>query len=165
MEQRSFQLILHGFVAGVSADSDALGCCRYGVVNGLAGAKAIGHDLRVHFKNTYETAAAIKKDKRGNPMKLSAAKQLLEQVIEGKRCIPFRRYNGGIGRTAQAKEFKASQGRWPQKSCKILLDLLKNAEANAEVRMRRAGCSAQLLRGFVRGDREVASALSPHWCR
>merc|ERR1719159_1205847 len=25
-----------------------------------------------------------------------------------------------------------SQGRWPVKSCKILLDLLKNAESNAE---------------------------------
>merc|ERR1711870_206352 len=39
---------------------------------------------------------------------------------------------GGIGRTAQAKAFKMSQGRWPVKSCKILLDLLRNAESNAE---------------------------------
>ena len=98
-----------------------------------SGAKALGQDLRVHFKNTYETAMAIKKDKRGNPMKLQAAKQYLEQVIERKRCVPFRRYSNNIGRTAQAKEFKASQGRWPVKSCKILLGLLKNAEANAEV--------------------------------
>lgn len=98
-----------------------------------SGAKALGQDLRVHFKNTYETAMAIKKDKRGNPMKLQAARQLLEQVIEGKRCIPFRRYANNIGRTAQAKEFKASQGRWPVKSCKVLLGLLKNAESNAEV--------------------------------
>ncbi|OEH78152.1 60S ribosomal protein L17 [Cyclospora cayetanensis] len=95
-------------------------------------AKALGQDLRVHFKNTYETAMAIKTDKRGNPMKLQAAKQYLEQVIEGKRCVPFRRYSNNIGRTAQAKEFKATQGRWPVKSCKILLGLLKNAEANAE---------------------------------
>merc|ERR1712217_777491 len=39
---------------------------------------------------------------------------------------------GGIGRTPQAKAFKMPQGRWPIKSCKIILDLLKNAESNAE---------------------------------
>ena len=48
------------------------------------------------------------------------------------RCIVFRKYRGTIGRTPQAKEFKATQGRWPVKSCKVVLGLLKNAEANAE---------------------------------
>ena len=32
----------------------------------------------------------------------------------------------------QAKQFKATQGRWPKKSCEFLLQLLKNAESNAE---------------------------------
>merc|ERR1711982_38867 len=32
----------------------------------------------------------------------------------------------------QAKAFKMSQGRWPVKSAKIVIDLLKNAESNAE---------------------------------
>merc|ERR1711935_1321820 len=31
-----------------------------------------------------------------------------------------------------AKAFKMSQGRWPIKSCKVILGLLKNAESNAE---------------------------------
>merc|ERR1712146_423571 len=31
-----------------------------------------------------------------------------------------------------AREFGTTQGRWPIKSAKILLDLLKNAESNAE---------------------------------
>ena len=66
-------------------------------------------------------------------MKLTAALQYLHQVIEKQRCVPFRRYNNNIGRTAQAKEFKLSQGRWPVKSCKVLIGLLKNAQANAEV--------------------------------
>lgn len=35
-------------------------------------------------------------------------------------------------RTPQAKEFKATQGRWPVKSAKIVLGLLRNAESNAE---------------------------------
>merc|ERR1712113_952225 len=56
----------------------------------------------------------------------------LEDVVEKKQCIPFRAFIGGIGRTAQAKAFKMSQGRWPIKSAKVLLDLLRNAESNAE---------------------------------
>merc|ERR1719486_618942 len=65
-------------------------------------------------------------------MKLKVAQQYLQDVCEKKRCIPFRKYTGCCGRTAQAKEFKMSQGRWPIKSAKILLDLLRNAESNAE---------------------------------
>ena len=37
------------------------------------------------------------------------------------------------GRTAQAKQFGVVQGRWPVKSAKFLLGLLKNAQSNAEV--------------------------------
>eukprot|EP00439_Symbiodinium_sp_Y106_P073683 s126_g13.t4 len=88
--------------------------------------KAQGVDLRVHYKNTYETAQAIK------GMTLTNAKQYLLDVCEKKRCIPFRKYTGCIGRTPQAKEFKMTQGRWPVKSAKIVLGLLRNAEANAE---------------------------------
>merc|ERR1719512_481651 len=65
-------------------------------------------------------------------MNLRAAQTYLEDVLEKKQCIPFRKFIGGIGRTPQAKVFKVQQGRWPVKSCKILLDLLKNAESNAE---------------------------------
>jgi large subunit ribosomal protein L17e len=39
---------------------------------------------------------------------------------------------GDVGRKAQAKAFKVTQGRWPIKSCEFLIDLLKNAESNAE---------------------------------
>merc|ERR1719353_2499751 len=65
-------------------------------------------------------------------MNLHAAQSYLQDVCEKKRCVPFRKYTGCIGRTAQAKEFKMSQGRWPVKSAKIILDLLRNAESNAE---------------------------------
>merc|ERR1712113_1320060 len=60
------------------------------------------------------------------------AQKYLEDVIEKRRCVPFRKYTGCIGRTPQAKAFKANQGRWPKKSCKALLDILRNAEANSE---------------------------------
>merc|ERR1711862_608886 len=74
----------------------------------------------------YETAQAIK------GMTLLAAQTYLENVLEKKQCVPFRKFKGCIGRTPQAKAFKTTQGRWPIKSAKIILDLLKNAESNAE---------------------------------
>merc|ERR1719469_828561 len=95
-------------------------------LNPTKSCKAQGVDLRVHYKNTYESANAI----RG--MTLRVAQKYLKAVVEKKRCIPFRKHTGCAGRTAQAKKFKRSQGRWPVKSCKILLDLLRNAESNAE---------------------------------
>lgn len=39
----------------------------------------------------------------------------------------------------QAKAFKHSQGRWPKKSAEFLLQLLKNAESNAEYKVT-TGC-------------------------
>merc|ERR1712212_689630 len=89
-------------------------------------AKARGSNLRVHFKNTRETAQAIKK------MPLHRATRYLKNVIVQKEIIPFRRFMGGVGRHAQAKVHGTSQGRWPVKSAEFLLHLLKNAESNAE---------------------------------
>jgi large subunit ribosomal protein L17e len=88
-------------------------------------AKAKVSDLRCHFKNTFETANVI------NGMPLRKAQQLYRQVLAKTRCIPFRRYNGKTGRTAQAKEWGHTKGRWPRKSVVAMMSLLKNAEANA----------------------------------
>merc|ERR1712005_17623 len=92
--------------------------------------KAKGSDLRVHFKNTRETAMAIKN------MNLEKAKKYLEDVIDKKRAIPFLRFCGGVGRTAQAAPAGSTNGqaRWPKKSCEFVLGLLRNAEANAEMK-------------------------------
>merc|ERR1712241_331668 len=94
--------------------------------NATKSAKARGSNLRVHFKNTRETAQAIKE------MPLNRANQYLKNVVNMKEIIPFRRFMGGVGRHAQAKVHGTSQGRWPKKSAEFLLHLLKNAESNAE---------------------------------
>lgn len=47
------------------------------------------------FKNTRETAQAI------NGWKLQRAVKFLENVQEKAEAVPFRRYAGSIGRTAQ----------------------------------------------------------------
>merc|ERR1712173_437761 len=87
---------------------------------------ARGSNLRVHFKNTRETAQAIK------AMPLHRASKYLKNVIAHKEIVPFRRFMGGVGRHAQAKVHGTAQGRWPLKSAEFLLHLLKNAESNAE---------------------------------
>lgn len=67
-------------------------------------------------------------------MPLNKAKSYLEDVLAHKQAIPFTRFCRGVGRTAQAKNRHSNgQGRWPVKSAKFILDLLKNAESNAEV--------------------------------
>uniref|UniRef100_A0A3B4WJ86 Large ribosomal subunit protein uL22 n=1 Tax=Seriola lalandi dorsalis TaxID=1841481 RepID=A0A3B4WJ86_SERLL len=96
--------------------------------NSTKSCKASGSDLRVHFKNTCVTADAIRH------MPLKKAKKYLEDVLEKKQAIPFRYFNGCVGRHAQAKMTGATQCRWPKKSCEFLLHLLKNAESNAEVK-------------------------------
>lgn len=78
------------------------------------------------MQNTRETALAIKR------MTLRRAQRFLKNVTEHKECVPFRRYNSGVGRTAQASQWGTSIGRWPKKSADFLLQLLKNAEANAD---------------------------------
>ncbi|KAJ7863074.1 60S ribosomal protein L17/L23 [Mycena olivaceomarginata] len=84
--------------------------------------------LRTHFKNMREVAAAL------TGLKLTKAYTYLADVKDHKQIIPFRRFSGGVGRASQAKQFKATQGRWPEKSVKFILRLLKNAESNADAK-------------------------------
>lgn len=89
--------------------------------------KARGSNLRVHYKNTRETAMALK------GMSLKRAQAFLEDVIAHRDTVAFRRHKGGVGRTAQAKRHGVTQSRWPEKSCRFMLDLLQNAESNADI--------------------------------
>ena len=65
-------------------------------------------------------------------MHLNRAMQYLRNVLAKKEIIPYRRFNGHVGRHAQAKHWGTSQGRWPTKSATFLLEMLRNAESNAE---------------------------------
>jgi len=97
------------------------------ITNPTKTVKASGSDLRVHFKNTHEAAVQLK------GYSLKRAQAYLQHVLDHKEAVPFRRFNRGIGRTAQSKAFYlAPQARWPVKSAEFLLNLLQNAESNAE---------------------------------
>merc|ERR1711959_592826 len=76
--------------------------------NAAKSCKARGSDLRVHFKNTREAAQAIK------GMTLKKAKSYLEDVLEHKQTIPFRRFMGGVGRHPQAKMHSHTQSNRAQ---------------------------------------------------
>lgn len=69
-------------------------------------------------------------------MDLAKARSFLEAVLDKTRVIPFRRFCGGVGRTSQAKNEGSTtgQGRWPEKSVRLLLSLLDNAASNADAK-------------------------------
>jgi large subunit ribosomal protein L22 len=84
-------------------------------------ARARGAELPISPKKTYEVLNAI----RGLP--LDKAKAFLEDVVALRRAVPFRRYNQ---ETAHKKE--TGPGRYPKKVARQVLQILANAEANAE---------------------------------
>ncbi|KAL0598028.1 LOW QUALITY PROTEIN: 60S ribosomal protein L17 [Plecturocebus cupreus] len=60
--------------------------------------KSRGSNLHVPFKNTHETAQAIK------DMHIQKAMKYLKDVTLYKQCVPFQRYSAGTGWYAQAKQ-------------------------------------------------------------
>ncbi|OXB53058.1 hypothetical protein ASZ78_007290 [Callipepla squamata] len=62
--------------------------------------KSRGSNLRVQFKNTRETAQAIK------GMHICKATKYLKDVTLKKQCVPFCQYNGGVGQCAQISQKK-----------------------------------------------------------
>ena len=78
------------------------------------------------FKNTCETIRMVK------GLTLPQAETYLHKVINKEDIVPFRRFNGGVGRQSQAKKYGISQGRWPKKSCEYVLKLLANVATNIE---------------------------------
>ena len=95
-------------------------------------AKARGSHLRIHFKHCREIADNIKH------MEARAALKFMDDVVNFKRAMTFNKYTGGIGSKAMGKT--CSKGRtapgnavrWPVKATKVMIDMLKNALANAE---------------------------------
>ena len=95
--------------------------------NAEKSAKARGTHVRVSFKNTRETAMAVK------GMKVDKALRYLKDCADHKQIIPYRRFKGDVGRKAQCKQHKGgvTQGRWPKNAIKLVTEIIKNARANA----------------------------------
>lgn len=86
-------------------------------------AKAMGYEMPISFKHAVEICREI----RGK--KVEDARKLLEEVVEMKRAVPFKRHKKKV---AHKKLERWYAGRYPQKAAKYILKILRNLEANAE---------------------------------
>lgn len=86
-------------------------------------AKALGRELDISPKASVEVCRAI----RG--MMVEDAAQFLEEVISLKRPVSYHRYTGQVG---HRKGRKFGAGRYPKKTAKAILDVIKHAQHNAE---------------------------------
>ncbi|MGC2034174.1 MAG: 50S ribosomal protein L22 [Thermoplasmata archaeon] len=84
-------------------------------------ARARAVEAMISPKKTYEVMNAI----RGMP--LARARTFLEDVVALRKAVPFRRYN-----QETAHKRGTGPGRFPKKVAKQVLQVLANAEANAE---------------------------------
>nr|BAS01544.1 ribosomal protein L17 [Lotharella vacuolata] len=86
--------------------------------------KLIHKNIRASFKNTTETANFIKNKT------LFSAKKLIYQILSKKKSVVFKKYNTGVGRVPKPNNLQNchNQGRYPIKSCLLLLSLIKNIE-------------------------------------
>ncbi|MGC9517368.1 MAG: 50S ribosomal protein L22 [Methanomicrobiales archaeon] len=108
-------------------------------------AKAVGRSLKISPKHAVEICKQIK------GMKIENAKDYLEEVIQMKKPVPFKRHNKKVGHRRGMQGWPS--GRYPVKAAKQILNVLVNAEANAEYK----GLDTEILkikhisshRGFV----------------
>ena len=87
-------------------------------------AKALGRSLKISPKHAREICNKI----RG--MNIENAREYLEDVIEMKKAVPFKKHNKKVGHRRGLDGWPT--GRYPVKAATQILDVLKNAEANAE---------------------------------
>ena len=81
-------------------------------------AKASGRSLKISPKHAVEICRTI----RG--MEIEAAKEYLEDVIEMKKPVPFKRHNKKVGHRKGLKGWPT--GRYPVKAASQILDVLIN---------------------------------------
>ncbi len=86
--------------------------------------KASGREVRVSHKAAREVCNSI------NGMMLNEAKEYLQQVIQKKKPVPFRRFKKKVGHRHGLE--KAFAGRYPVKAAQQVLKVLEGAEANAD---------------------------------
>jgi large subunit ribosomal protein L22 len=86
--------------------------------------KASARETRVSPKHATEVCKTIK------GMKLQQAKTYLQQVIAKEQPVPIRRHKKKIPHRKGIQ--KAYAGRYPVKATQKILQVLENAEANAE---------------------------------
>ncbi|MBC8497754.1 50S ribosomal protein L22 [Candidatus Bathyarchaeota archaeon] len=85
---------------------------------------ASGRDLRVSHKAAREICHYVK------GMRLEKAKDVLQEVAELKRPVPYRRHKKKVAHRKGVEGFDA--GRFPKKAAEAILKILDQVGANAE---------------------------------
>ena len=86
-------------------------------------ARAQALEVNISPKHSVEICREIRS------MDLQSAKNLLQEIIDMKRPLAFKRYKKKVGHR-KGKGF--GPGRYPQKAAKAILKLLEDCESNAE---------------------------------
>ena len=86
--------------------------------------KRCGRDLNISFKEAVELCRYLK------GRKLEEAKEILEEIIELKRAIPFRTFKKKVPH--HKYDNTSGPSRYPKKVAKAMLKILESLEANAE---------------------------------
>ena len=84
-------------------------------------ARAIGIALPISFKQSVEICSFIKNKNA------DYAKKILQNVIEKKSAIPFKRFNFDLGHKPGI-----GPARYPEKASKQFIKLIENVESNAQ---------------------------------
>jgi large subunit ribosomal protein L22 len=94
----------------------------YSTKIGEKDAAAVGKALPISTKQSIEICAFI----RGK--KLEKAKAMLDNVLNKKISVPFKRFTNGIGH----RKGRIAAGSYPENACTAILSLLNSAQANAQ---------------------------------
>ena len=84
-------------------------------------AKAVGRSLPISAKQSVEICGVIRHKY------IAKAKELLQNVIDKKRAIPFKRFHKDVGHKK-----RIGPGRYPVKAAREILKILQMVEANAQ---------------------------------
>ncbi|MHC1611085.1 MAG: 50S ribosomal protein L22 [Candidatus Methanospirareceae archaeon] len=87
-------------------------------------AKAMAYELHISPKHALEVCRAIK------GKKVEDAEAYLEDVLDMKAAVPFKRYKKKVPHRRGLKNWYA--GRYPLKATEEILKLLRDAKSNAE---------------------------------
>jgi ribosomal protein uL22 len=100
-----------------------MGLYKYSIELNEENSAAQALDLNASYKDLANICRAVK------GKNTAAAKKILEKAISGERAIPYKKFSKGCGHRS---ELGGRKGRYPKKECRIMLELIKAAEANAE---------------------------------
>ncbi len=89
-------------------------------------AKASARDIRMKPKHAREICAVIK------GMNVDKAKTFLENVIQLKQSVPFRRHKKKQAHRKDLKQFKWYAGRYPITAAARIYEIITAVESNAE---------------------------------